>query len=234
MSTWFYADNAQQRRGPVTEEQLRTAYRQQQIVGSNLVWTEGMAGWQPLSSVAGQLGISIAAGPPPMPFGATLPVYANANGVVLVKSSGGTSGWVIAAIIGVVGLFFIAILAAIAIPAYQDFTIRARLIGPISEAKSQRIAVDEFYLTQQTCPETNDMNFSATSQNAGSNLVQSREMANRADGSCALTYTFTASAIPGGELHTRSLIRDSDAKWHFETTVPVRYLPANMRNTTDF
>ena len=232
MSTWFYADNAQQRRGPVTEEQLRTAYQQQQIAGSNLVWTEGMAGWQPLASVAGQLGISIAAGPPPMPFGATLPVYANANGVVLVKSSGGTSGWVIAAIIGVVGLFFIAILAAIAIPAYQDYSIRARLTGAISEASSQRIAVDEFYLTQQSCPETQDMNFSA-SQFPGSNLVQSRAMETRADGSCVLTYTFTATAIPGGELHTLSLIRDTDAKWHFESTVPVRYLPANMRNSTE-
>ena len=229
MSTWFYADNSQQRRGPVTDEQLRTAYQQQQIAGSNLVWTEGMAGWQPLASVAGQLGISIQAGPPPMPFGATLPVYANANGVVLVKSSGGTSGWVIAAIIGVVGLFFIAILAAIAIPAYQDYSIRARLAGAISEASSQRIVVDEFYLAQQTCPETKDMNFSA-SQFPGSNLVQSREMDSRDDGSCALTYTFTATAIPGGELHTLSYIRNSDAQWRFESTVPVRYLPVSLRN----
>ena len=191
-----------------------------------------MAGWQPLSSVAGQVGISIAAGPPPMPFGATLPVYANPNGIVLVKSSGGTSGWVIAAIIGVVGLFFIAILAAIAIPAYQDYTVRARLTAAIIEAKSQRIVVDEFYLAQQTCPETKDMNFSA-SQFPGSNLVQSREMDNLEDGSCALTYTFTATAIPGGELHTLTFIRNADAQWHFETTVPVRYLPSYMRNTTD-
>ena len=232
MSTWFYADNTQQRRGPVTDEQMRTAYQQQQIAGSNLVWTEGMAGWQPLASVASQLGISIQAGPPPMPFGATLPVYANANGVVLVKSSGGTSGWVIAAIIGVVGLFFIAILAAIAIPAYQDYSIRARLTGAIIEARSQRIVVDEFYLENQTCPETSDMNFSTTAQYPGPNPVHSREMDNRADGSCALTYTFTAAAVPGGELHTLTLIRNTDAQWHFETTVPVRYLPSNMRNTT--
>jgi len=231
MSTWFYADNTQQRRGPVTDEQIRVAYQQQQIAGSNLVWTEGMAGWQPLSSVAAQLGISIAAGPPPMPFGATLPVYANANGVVLVKSSGGTSGWVIAAIIGVVGLFFIAILAAIAIPAYSDYTVRARLTEAIYEARSQRIEVDEHYLTNQTCPENSDMNFSTKTQNPGPNLVQAREMSNRADGSCALIYTLTPAAIPGGERHTLTLIRDTDAQWHFETTVPVKYLPASMRNS---
>ncbi len=234
MSTWFYADNTQQRRGPVTDEQIRVAYQQQQIAGSSLVWTEGMPGWQPLSSVASQLGISIAAGPPPMPFGATLPVYANANGVVLVKSSGGTSGWVIAAIIGVVGLVFLSIVAAIALPAYQDYTIRAKLTGAIYEAKSQQVVVDEFYMMNETCPETSDMKFSAIEQSPSTNLVQSREIDSRADGSCALIYTFTPAAIRGGEVHTLTLIRNADAEWHFETTIPTKYLPSAMRNTTQF
>ena len=233
MSTWFYADHSQQRRGPVTDEQLRTAYQQQQIAGSNLVWTEGMPGWQPLSSVAGQLGISIAVGPPPMPFGAVQPVVANANGIVLVKSSGGASGWVIAAIIGVVGLFFLAILAAIALPAYQDYTVRARLSGAIYDAKSQRIVVDEFYQTNQTCPETSDMNFSANSSRPGPNPVEFREMSTLEDGTCVMTYTFTASAVPDGKLHTLSLIRDTDGKWRYESTVPLKYLPAELRNSTD-
>ena len=237
MSTWFYADHNQQRRGPVTDDQLRTAYQQQQIAGSNLVWTEGMSGWLPLSSVAGQLGISVAAGPPPMPFGAAQPVFANANGIVLVKSSGGTSGWVIAAIIGVVGLFFLAIMAAIALPAYQDYTVRARLLGAVYDAKSQRIVVEEFYQTNQTCPETSDMNFVDRSSQPGPNSVpnpvQSREMTNRPDGSCAMTYTFTPTAVPGGELHTLTLIRDSDAAWRYESTIPSKYLPAELRNSTD-
>ena len=233
MSTWFYADHSQQRRGPVTDDQLRTAYQQQQIAGSNLVWTEGMPGWQPLASVAAQLGISIAAGPPPMPFGAAQPVFANANGIVLVKSSGGTSGWVIAAIIGVVGLFFLAIMAAIAIPAYQDYTVRARLSAAIYDAKSYRIVVEEFYQTNQSCPETSDMNFADNSSRPGPNPVQSREMTNRPDGSCAMTYTFTPTAVPGGELHTLTLIRDTDGKWRYESTVPSKYLPAELRNSTD-
>lgn len=234
MSNWFYADNTQQRRGPVTDEQIRVAYQQQQIAGSSLVWTEGMAGWQPLSSVASQLGISIAAGPPPMPFGATLPVYANANGVVLVKSSGGTSGWVIAAIIGVVGLFSLSILAAIALPAYQDYTIRAKLTGAIYEAKRQQVVVDEFYMMNEACPTTSDMKFSSIAQSPSTNLVQSREMERRDDGSCALIYTFTPAVIRDGQLHALTLIRSPDAQWHFETTIPPRYLPSAMRNTNQF
>ncbi len=232
MSNWFYADNSQQRRGPVTDEQIRVAFQQQQIASSSLVWTEGMAGWQPLSSVANQLGINITAAPPPMPFGATLPAYANANGVVFVKSSGGTSGWVIAAIIGVVGLFCISILAAIALPAYQDYTIRAKLTGAIYEAKSQQVVVDEFYMTNQTCPKTSEMKFSTIAQSPSSNLVQSREMESRSDGSCAVVYTLTPAAIRGGELHTLTLIRNTDTQWDFETTIPPKYLPSSMRNST--
>lgn len=232
MSTWFYADHSQQRRGPVTGEQLRTAYQQQQIAGSNLVWTEGMPGWQPLANVAAQLGISVAAGPPPMPFGAQ-PVYANANGIVLVKSSGGTSGWVIAAIIGVVGLFGLAIMAAIALPAYQDYTVRARLSSAVYDAKSHRIAVEEFYQSNQTCPETSDMNFADNSSQPGPNPVEFREMSTREDGSCVMTYTFTASAVPDGKLHTLILIRDTDGKWRYESTIPLKYLPSQMRNSTE-
>ncbi len=232
MSTWFYADNSQQRRGPVTDEQLRIAYQQQQITGSNLVWTEGMSGWQPLSSVAGKLGIQIASTPPPMPFGAQ-PVFANTNDVILVKSSSGV-GWIIAAVIGVCGLFFLAILAAIAIPAYQDYTIRARISSVVYEARSQRIVVEEAYQSRQMCPETSDMNFSEPSDGgANANMVQSREMRNLPDGSCALRYTFKDSAVPGNELHTLTLIRDSDGKWRFETTLPARYLPSSMRNTNE-
>ena len=229
MSSWFYADNSQQRRGPVTADQLRTAYQQQQIAGTSLVWTEGMAGWQPLANVLAQLGITAAAGPPPVPFGATQPAFANANGTVLVKSSGGTSGWVIAAIIGVVGLFGLAIMAAIAIPAYHDYTVRARLMGVIYEVKSQRILIEEFYQVNQTCPENSDMNFPKNNASA-TDLVRTREMSSLADGSCALTYAFMATAVPGGESRTLTLVRESEGKWRYESTIPLKYLPADVRN----
>ncbi len=234
MTTWFYADHNQQRRGPVTDEQMRVAYQQRQIVDSNLVWTQGMPDWQPLSSVAAQLGINVATSPPPMPFGTTLPIYADPNVFVVAKRSNGIGIWVIVAIIAVVvGLAFIGILAAIAIPAYSDYSIRARLNGVISEARSQRIVVDEFYLVNQSCPKTSDMNFSFSSRSPGANLVQAREMDNHADGSCALIYTFTGSAVPGQTVRTLTQIRSGDGQWHIESTLPARYLPSSMRDTTE-
>ena len=229
MSSWFYADHSQQRRGPVTEDQLRTAYQQQQIAGTSLVWTEGMAGWQPLANVLAQLGITAAAGPPPMPFGATQPALANANGTVLAKSSGSNVGWVIAAIVGVCGLVFFLILAAIAIPAYRDYTVRARLMGVIYEVKSQRILIEEFYQVNQTCPVNSDMNFPKNNASA-TDLVRTRDMSSPADGSCALTYAFMPTAVPGSESHTLTMVRESEGKWRYESTIPLKYLPADVRN----
>ncbi len=245
MSNWFYADQTQQRRGPVTDEQIRIAFQQNQISENNLVWTEGMAGWQTLASVAGQLGITLAAGPPPMPFGANgpgqqnnsgypnQPVYQNANGVVLMKSSGGTSGCLIAIIVGALAVVVFSILAAIALPAYQDYTVRARLTNAMYQTKSQRIMVDEFYQSNQRCPETSDMQFVSATNGRGPDPVQSRVMDNLPDGSCAMVLTFTPSAVPNGELNTLTLIRNTDGKWRFETTIPPKYLPTAMRKSSD-
>jgi type IV pilus assembly protein PilA len=236
MSNWFYADQAQQRRGPVTKEQLCIAFQQNQISESNLVWTQGMAGWQTLASVADQLGITVAPLPPPMPFGATGSSnfgYQNANGALLVKKSGGTSGCLIAVIVGVAGLVVLSILAAIALPAYQDYTVRARLTNVLYQAKSQRIMVDEFYQSNQRCPETGDMQFSGAFQGPGADPVQSRVMANLADGSCAMVVTLTSRAIPNGELNTLTLIRNTDGRWRFETSIPPKYLPLAMRNSSE-
>ena len=58
MINWFYADASQQRRGPVSTEQLKTAYEQGQLTSTSLVWCEGMPTWLPLFNVANQLEIS--------------------------------------------------------------------------------------------------------------------------------------------------------------------------------
>jgi hypothetical protein len=47
---WFYAINDQQP-GPVSDEQLDQLFASGQINGDTLVWREGMANWQPLSTV---------------------------------------------------------------------------------------------------------------------------------------------------------------------------------------
>jgi hypothetical protein len=62
-SAWYYASN-NQRLGPVAFEQLRHLAATGQLAPQDLVWTEGMADWQPASSVPGVFVIA----PPPNPY----------------------------------------------------------------------------------------------------------------------------------------------------------------------
>jgi len=52
MSTWYYTQNGQQK-GPVSFEDVKALIAQQQIVPSDLVWSEGMTGWQAASNLDG-------------------------------------------------------------------------------------------------------------------------------------------------------------------------------------
>jgi hypothetical protein len=51
-ANWFYAKNDQQN-GPVPFDALVEMARTGQVTGSDLVWSEGMASWQPASSMPG-------------------------------------------------------------------------------------------------------------------------------------------------------------------------------------
>lgn len=60
-SGWYYASN-NQRIGPVTVEQLRHLLSVGSVGANDLIWTEGMADWQPAGSVPGLM-----TAPPPQP-----------------------------------------------------------------------------------------------------------------------------------------------------------------------
>jgi hypothetical protein len=52
MPSWFYARGGQQQ-GPIEFDQLQALAAQHQLMPHDLVWTEGMADWQPASRVGG-------------------------------------------------------------------------------------------------------------------------------------------------------------------------------------
>ena len=70
---WYYAEGATQK-GPVTDEQFTDLVRDGNVRADTLVWREGMANWQPYSSVAEPP----PAAPPPVfsPAPTTAPVSA--------------------------------------------------------------------------------------------------------------------------------------------------------------
>ena len=67
MADYYYALNGQQA-GPVPEEQLTSLLQMGTIKASTLVWRDGMADWQPLSTVLGPVAAAVPVQPPPASF----------------------------------------------------------------------------------------------------------------------------------------------------------------------
>ena len=161
MSDWYYATADGQRLGPLPAAELHALAARGAIGPQTLVWRDGQASWRPLQEFAVELGLS--ALPPPLP-----PTTAPA------ARAPGLSGCAIAALVGVAGVFLlgvVAILAAIALPAYNDYTLRAQAAGAIAQAQAQQTRVTEFLDAQGRCPTDDDEGFAETDAPALSAVV---------------------------------------------------------------
>jgi hypothetical protein len=108
MAEWFYVQNGSQQ-GPVSLEALQRLAASGQLKAADMVWTAGMATWQPAAQTAGLF--PPGAAPPPLP---AMPIgYASPAPYAPQRSIGddpgtrwllpvGRSGWAIAA--GYLGL----------------------------------------------------------------------------------------------------------------------------------
>ncbi|MBD8898215.1 RDD family protein [Rhodanobacter sp. DHG33] len=66
-TTWYYADRNGQQQGPVSREEFLHIIGRERLSPDTLVWREGLAQWQPLSSLADELGLGQPTAPPPPP-----------------------------------------------------------------------------------------------------------------------------------------------------------------------
>lgn len=148
MSTWYFVDRSRNRQGPVDGAVLVEAVRQGQLDASSLVWREGLAEWVPLGQFHAELGLDAPASPPPSP-----PLAAPASPAPAVGKS--RKGCLIAAIVVIGGFFLImvlAIVAAIALPAYQDYVVRSKVALVMAEGEAVRDQVSAFVANTDRCP----------------------------------------------------------------------------------
>lgn len=183
MADWYYHDAAQGRVGPLSAEDLQARYRERRIQRDTLVWRDGLREWQPLDRVAEELGLDgiqpDTAKPPPLPPGG--PIGMNANPAYAGPAAGagagaggvrtdvryssppkrGMSGCLIAVIVlAVLALPVLGILAAIALPAYQDYTLRAKAMQSINEVSQVKLAIAEHMAVNGgDCPSNGDDGF---------------------------------------------------------------------------
>jgi type IV pilus assembly protein PilA len=125
----------------------------------------------------------------------------------------------------------IAILAAIALPAYQDYTVRAKLSEAVIAADACKTSVVEYYQSQGGLPPTMA---SAGCNNQVSKYVASLNVllgvitvTTSADaslyGAASLPFTLTPTVVAA------TATADAMLTWVCSSTIPSKYLPAACR-----
>lgn len=101
----------------------------------------------------------------------------------------------------------IGILAAIAIPAYQDYTIRAQVSEGLNLAGSAKIAVTEHFQDRGTMPATNALAGLADAGDIEGNYVSSVAVV---DGVITVTYSSAAPQSANDIINGQTLILEPD------------------------
>ena len=120
----------------------------------------------------------------------------------------------------------IGILAAIAIPAYQDYTIRARVTEGLEMASSAKLAVSETAMTNNALPATQ----AATGYTTPVATPNVASIAVAGDGTAAITVTYTAAAGGGTIIMAPTLTANGDVTWTCTGgSLLAKYRPASCR-----
>ncbi|HFB5094869.1 TPA: pilin [Neisseria gonorrhoeae] len=125
----------------------------------------------------------------------------------------------------------VGILAAVALPAYQDYTARAQVSEAILLAEGQKSAVTEYYLNNGKWPEDNDKaGVASTPTDIKGKYVQKVEVNNG-----VVTATMLSSGvnneIQGKKLSLWAKREDGSVKWFCGQ--PVTRTEANAKAGTD-
>jgi len=195
MTSWYYADDARNRIGPLSADELREHYRHRRVRGDNLAWHDGMAQWQPLASVARELGLDAIAPdpsqPPPLPGSEPPPGF---TPVRAMPKKQRMSGCVIALIVcAALGVPIVGILAAIAIPAYSDYVQRAKVMEVIAGAAPLERAIAAHVASEAACPGNDSADIAVPLQQLRQNpRVAAVQVGTLEGGRCAFETTLQA------------------------------------------
>ena len=119
----------------------------------------------------------------------------------------------------------IGILASVALPAYQDYTVRARVTEGLSLAQSAKLAVSETTITNNALPATQAAT-GYTSPAATANVTSIAI----ADATGGITITYTATAGNGTMIMAPTLTANGDVTWACTAgTLLDKYRPSNCR-----
>lgn len=141
----------------------------------------------------------------------------------------GLSGCLIAIVLVLLlGVPLIGILAAIAIPAYADYTGRAQTASAIAAASPAKLAVAEYWFSNERCPDDWSQ-LEGNPQPQSEYLERSEVGAYQEDGECGIALTFghrADSRLVGGQVW---LSMNPQGNWTCSGSIDSRLLPASCR-----
>ena len=223
MDDWYYATADGQRLGPLPAGELRALAERGVIGAQTLVWREGQPSWRPLRDFAVELGL--AALPPPLPATNMPPAPQ--------PRPGGLPGLAIAALVVVAGVFLLAVLAimaAIALPAYRDYTLRAQATGAISQAQALQPRVTEFLDAHGRCPTNDDDGFGEPASYAQAALAEVTFGEFEGSDLCGLEAIVAAPGKAALDGHKIWLEYDpARSAWQCTSDIEDRHLPVSCR-----
>ena len=238
MSGWYYADRNREQHGPVSSDELVAHYRFGRVAADSLIWREGMAQWQPLRDFAEELGLNstsapVSAAPPPVPPAASAPhdrlLRTPVAPVAKPRMSGGKIALIVAAVLLVPCLGIGAILAAISIPAYNDYTTRSRVSQAIAESQPLKQQVEAIRTGEGRCPGNGEDGIGTPESYAGTYATRA-VVGEFDDGTCG--FELELGNTGQAEIDGRKMWWDlgsDNSEWHCSSEIPDKWLPLDCR-----
>lgn len=230
MSQWYYVDGSRQRQGPIEDGALAELWRSGRVGLDTLVWREGEAEWHPLERYRRQLHGSLADGtaPPPLPPRAAHGLPSAGQGVAAPRA--GLSGCMIVLIVAAVLLVpGTAILAAIALPAYQDYTLRSRIASVVSASAPLKTRVALHFAQHGRCPTNEEPGFGPPESLAQGNIA-SATVGEFESNLCGIELTVGGTG--NDRVDDKALwleYQPVDGSWQCSSEIDDRYLPQDCR-----
>ena len=128
----------------------------------------------------------------------------------------------------------IGILAAIAVPAYQDYSLRAKMSEVINFASSAKTAVSEAYISSGTLPASNSEAGLDDASNITSTYVESVTVGSNGVVTVAIQNTGNTTLDGASVVFTPNTSNSNRVTWACGTATAAIYkwLPANCRNSS--